>query len=130
MAVLHNAKHQVAAEVTEQQKWVQAVSLNLASVTDAQKFQQLIDAELRASGKRRVLVDARQAKISSHDINDSMWSWVQTSQHFDFLAIVNQSDVLTVAAKMKARAIGTKKVKVFESFLEAVMWLGSPKPGD
>jgi hypothetical protein len=128
MQTLHNARNQLAAEVSAQTKWVQAVSLSLETAADARHFQQAIEAELRTSGTRRVLVDARKAILSSAEVNESMWRWVRSSQSFDLLAIVNQSSVLTVAAQMKATSIGIKKVKVFHSFFDAARWLGARVP--
>jgi hypothetical protein len=127
MPTIRNALGEIAAEVKAQPKWVLAVSLALESVEDAEHFQQAIDAELLISRTRKVLVDARRAKLSTHAMNESMWNWVRTSQSFDLLAIINQSSVLTVAATMKARAIGTKKVAVFHNFGEATKWLGETR---
>jgi hypothetical protein len=126
MLTIHNARNEIAAKVAAQPRWVLAVSLCLESVTDAWRFQQAIDAELRASGQRRVLVDARRAKLSTKEINESMWSWVRANRNFDSLAIINESPVLSVAAQMKATAIGTTKVKVFHSLEEATQWLVPP----
>jgi hypothetical protein len=123
MKVIRNPQNEVIAEVTAQGNLVQAVSLALATISDAVLFQLVIDAELKSSKSRRVLVDARRALRSSTEINESMWSWVSGSANFDRLAIVNQSMVLSVAAGMKATAIGTKKVKVFDDFQAAVRWL-------
>jgi hypothetical protein len=123
MPTIRNARSEIAAEVKAQPRWVFAVSLSLESVDDAVRFQQAIDAELMISRTRRVLVDARRAKMSTQPMNESMWTWVRASLEFDLLAIINESPVLTVAATMKARAIGTKKVKVFHAFNEATQWL-------
>jgi hypothetical protein len=123
MPTIRNARSEIAAEVKAQPRWVFAVSLALESVEDAVRFQQAIDTELMISRTRRVLVDARRAKMSTQPMNESMWKWVRASLEFDLLAIINESPVLTVAATMKARAIGTKKVKVFHAFNEATQWL-------
>jgi hypothetical protein len=123
MVTIRNARNETAAEVNAEQKWVLAISLCLESVTDAWRFQQAIDGELKAGGQRRVLVDARRAKLSTKEINESMWAWVRSNRHFDCLAIVNESPVLSVAAQMKATSIGTTKVKVFHSLEEATRWL-------
>jgi hypothetical protein len=123
MPTIRNRANEIAAEVKAQPRWVLAISLALGSVEDAVRFQEAIDAELLVSRTRRVLVDARRAELSSAAMNESMWSWVHASKLFELLAIVNESPVLTVAATMKARAIGTKKVKVFHVFSEATKWL-------
>jgi len=123
MRIIRNQRGEVAAEITAQTKWVQAVSLKLASVADAVAFQEAIDLELVASKTRRVLVDARQAELSTKAMNESMWSWVRSTPHFDRLAIVNQSPAISVAARMKAKSIGTKKVTVVHQFQQAAHWL-------
>ena len=128
MTTIRNARSEIAAEVKGQAKWVLAVSLCLESVDDAERFQQAIDAELLIGRSRRILVDARSAKLSTPEMNESMWNWVRSTPNFDLLAIINQSAVLTVAATMKARAIGTKKVKVFHVFSEATQWLLGTSP--
>jgi hypothetical protein len=118
----------VAAEISAQTTLVLAVSIALDSVSDALAFQTAIDTELQAAGVRCVLVDARNAQLSTQPMNESMWRWVKQSAHFDRLAIVNQSQNLSVAAAMKARAIGTKKVQVFNEFQAAARWLvGRPR---
>lgn len=123
MRALHNSQGEVIAAVSTERELVHATSLKLESVADATSFQRLVDIELRVSGTRLVLLDAREATLSSTEMNESMWRWVGASSDFDRLAIVNRSPVLSVAAKMKATAIGTKKVMVFHDFQAAVRWL-------
>lgn len=123
MKRLKNARGEVAAEISAQTTLVLAVSIALDSVSDALAFQTAIDTELQAAGVRCVLVDARNAQLSTQPMNESMWRWVKQSAHFDRLAIVNQSQNLSVAAAMKARAIGTKKVQVFTDYQAAARWL-------
>jgi len=61
--------------------------------------------------------------MSPPDVNESMWSWVNSTDCFEKLAILNRSPVLSVAAKMRTVAMGARKVNVFTSFDEATAWL-------
>ncbi len=120
---IRNARGEVAAEVTPKDKWVEVATLQIESVEDTKALQLVIDGELGASTSGRVLLDARKAALSTPEMNDSMWQWVRSSRHLERLAIVNQSSALSVAVRMRAKAIGTKKVAVFEKFQDAARWL-------
>ena len=130
MTVVLNSRYQIIAEVAEQDTLVLAAPLALESLDDTRCFREAVEAALKASGTRSVLVDARRAKPSSKEVNESMWHWVKTCPHFDHLAIVNQSATLSVAASMQATAIGSKKVKVFTDLLLAVRWLVTRRQHD
>lgn len=69
-----SAKNQVAAELVIGDGYVVAVPLLLDSVADAWRLQRAVEAELRTTGLRLVLMDARQAAISRPDANESMWT--------------------------------------------------------
>jgi len=123
MSRVLNERGEVAAEVFAKPAFVLAVPLQIDSVLVAQRFQQAVTSTLRASGRQAVMMDARQAAVSSPEVNESMWNWASKTPHFQVLAIVNQSSVLSVAAKMKALAMGAKKVRVFVDLDEATRWL-------
>ena len=123
MRTLRNSSQEVIAEVTAQPKLVLAVPLVITTVADTLLLQEAIDRELEANGTRRVLIDARRANLSTREMSESMWAWVSKSPFFDRIAVVNQSTVLSVAASMKATAIGTKRFKVFQEFAAAARWL-------
>lgn len=128
MSRVLNERGEVAAEVYAKPGFVLAVPLQIDSVLVAERFQQGVTSSLRASGRRAVMMDARRAAVSSQEVNESRWNWASKTSHFDVLAILNQSSVLSVAVKMKALAMGTKKVRVFTDLNEATHWLSASDP--
>jgi hypothetical protein len=124
-----NGRGAVAAEVTPKDKWVEVATLQIESVEDTKALQIVIERELAASTSGRVLLDARKAALSTPEMNDSMWQWVRSSRHLERLAIINQSSALSVAVRMRAKAMGTKKVAVFEKFQAAARWLVASSDG-
>jgi hypothetical protein len=118
-----NAQDGVVAEIRFRERWVLAIPMLLGSVVDAWRFQQGIEAALKAANRRLVLIDARLMPLLSREVNDRMWTWAVSSPQLDALAIVNQSPVLTIAARMRALAIGTRRIGIFTEPSQAASWL-------
>jgi hypothetical protein len=123
MTTVLNAQNAIVAEIRLRESWVLAIPVRIDTALDAWRFQRAIESALKAGNRRRVLVDARMTVPSSREVNALMWKWSVASLHFDALAILNQSSVLTVAARMQALALGTRKIGVFDEPSAATAWL-------
>jgi hypothetical protein len=118
-----NAEDGVVAEIRFRESWVLAIPLLLGSLVDTWRFQRAIEAGLKAANRRLVLIDARLVPLLSREVNDRMWAWAVSSPQLDALAILNQSPVLTIAARMRALALGTRRVGIFTEPSQAASWL-------
>lgn len=104
--------------------FVEVRALDLTTLAAAALLQKAIDNELLRSGHTRLLVDARDMLIAPNDVNDYMWRWAHAHPLLNRIAVVNQSQVMSVAVRMRAVA-KRQHLAAFQQYSEAVAWIRS-----
>ena len=104
--------------------FVEVRPLDLTTLAAAALLQKAIDSELMRSGRTRLLVDARNMLIAPNDVNDYMWRWAHAHPLLSKIAVVNRSQVMSVAVRMRAVA-KRQHLAAFQQYSEAVAWIRS-----
>jgi chaperone required for assembly of F1-ATPase len=119
-----------AAEVTLGQRWLEATTYRFDSVRDARNYCSALERQMRLSGLRDVLVDARKHERQTREASEAIWHWVDTCSLLERMAIINESENLALAIRMRNLASPKRKVRPFHSKLEAEKWLLSGSGAD
>lgn len=119
-----------AAEVTLGPRWLEATTYRFDCVRDAQNYCSALERQLRFSGLSDVLVDARKHERQTREASESIWHWVDTCTLLERMAIINESENLALAIRMRNLASPKKKVRPFHSKLDAEKWLLSGSGAD
>jgi hypothetical protein len=102
--------------------FVEVQAFTLPTLAGAALVQQAVDGELFRAGLNRLLVNAIDMTIAPKEVNDYMWRWAHTNSRLHKIAVVNQSQVMRVAVRMRAVA-SRQRLAAFEQRSEAIAWL-------
>lgn len=120
----------VAAEVTPGARWVEAVTYRFDCLKDAQNYCSALERQLRLLGLRDVLVDGRMHERQVREATEAIWCWVDNCSFLERMALINESENLALAIRMRSLASPKKKVRPFHSKMEAERWLLSGGTAD
>ncbi len=112
-----------AAEVVAESRWVSAITYRFDTLQDAKNYCSALERHLRLNRLSDVLVDARKHEHQTREATDTIWNWVDSSPHLVRMALVVESENLSLAIRMRSLASPVRKVRPFRAKLEAEKWL-------
>lgn len=119
-----------AAEVTPGPRWVEALTYRFDCLKDAQNYCSALERQLRLLGLRDVLVDGRSHERQAREATEAIWKWVDSCSLLERMALINESENLALAIRMRNLASPKRKVRPFHSRMEAEKWLLSGGTAD
>lgn len=124
-SIVRSSEGTLIAEIWVTPAWVYSSTRVFDSSLDAEKFIRSLERHMIAQGLYDVIVDAREQTRAARDASETMWRWVAESNQLRRMALVNNSEHLALAVRMKNLASPVKKVAPFKSLVEAENWLRS-----
>lgn len=114
---------ETAVEIEAGERWLVVTTLRFDSAADAQRYCDALERQLHLTGHRDVLVDARRHKSGTREASDIIWSWVDSCELLERMALVNESENIATAIRMRSLTSPKKKVRPFRTIIQAQRWL-------
>ena len=111
------------ATVAVLEAWVLATTYGFTSGDDARRLVATLDRCMAASAKGHLIVDSREHGVTCRAANEAMWNWVEESSHLESMSIINKSQNIALAIRMKNLSSKARKVRPFSSLSGAETWV-------
>jgi hypothetical protein len=114
---------ETAVEIEVRERWLVVTTFRFDSALDARNYCDALEKQLHHSGHRDVLVDARRHKSGTREASDIIWDWVDSCAQLERMALINESENIATAIRMRNLTSPKKKVRPFRTVIEAQRWL-------